>query len=203
MIVWSGTGRSLSVDTSVSSEQAELLLDVAEVAIRASFNGTQFPGPDLRQLPDRLQQPCGAFVTLHVDGQLNGCIGNIDTDQPLGACIARLAVQAAFEDPRLPQLKRADLHRLHIEVSLLSPHAEVAADSRAHLIEQLTPGVHGLIIASGPHRAVFLPSVWAQLPDREQFLDQLLRKAGLSTTAWPSDMRSELFTTDSFGRQLG
>jgi len=193
----------LSRDTPVTAEQAELLLDIAELSIRAHFIGTRFPGPDVRQLPERLRQPCGAFVTLHVDGQLNGCIGNIDTNDPLGMCIARLAIQAAFEDPRLPQLTEADLHGLQIEVSLLSPHTEVPAGTRAQLIGQLTAGVHGLIIASGHHRAVFLPSVWAQLPDPEQFLDQLLRKAGLATTRWPSDMHAEVFTTESFGRQLG
>lgn len=198
--------RSLSRDasvTSVTSEHAELLLDIAEVSIRARFDGTRFPGPDLRRVPERLRQPCGAFVTLHVDGQLNGCIGNIDTNDPLATCIALLAIQAAFEDPRLPPLTEADLYGLHIEVSLLSPHTGVPAGTRAQLIGQLTPGVHGLIIASGHHRAVFLPSVWAQLPDPEQFLDQLLRKAGLATDRWPSDMHAEAFTTESFGRQLG
>jgi AmmeMemoRadiSam system protein A len=150
-----------------------------------------------------MQQPCGAFVTLYVDGELNGCIGNIDSRDPLGACIATLAVQAAFEDPRLPKLHREDLDGLHIEVSLLSPRGEVPANSRSQLLEQLTPGVHGLIIASEHHRAVFLPSVWAQLPVPDHFLDQLLRKAGLSTRGWPNDMHAEVFTTESFGRQLG
>lgn len=194
---------SLSRDGPVTSEHAELLLDIAERAIRARLDGTPPPGPDVRQLPEPMQRPRGAFVTLHVSGRLNGCIGNIDTSDPLGACIARLATQAAFEDPRLPELTWADLETLHIEVSLLSPHTEVPSDSRAQLLDQLAPHAHGLIIASGPHRAVFLPSVWDQLPEPDQFVDQLLRKAGLSTTRWPSDMHAEAFTTESFGRHLG
>ena len=194
---------SLSLDTTVTIDQAEMLLDLAEVAIRARLDGSHFPGPDVVQLPERMQQPCGAFVTLHVDGQLNGCIGNIETSDPLGACIPKLAIQAAFEDPRLPELRRDDLEGLHIEVSLLSPRSVVPADSKEQLIEQLTPGVHGLIIASGRHRAVFLPSVWAQLPIPDHFLGQLLHKAGLSANTWPSDMQAEVFTTESFGRQLG
>ena len=201
-IVWSGTEHSLSPEVMATAEQAEQLLDIAELAIRARLDGTQHPGPDVHQLPQHMQQPCGAFVTLHISRQLNGCIGNIDASDPIGACVARLAVQAAFEDARFPPLTSADLDVLHIEVSLLSPHAEVPAASRAQLIEQLTPGVDGLIVASGHHRAVFLPAVWDQLPDPEQFLDQLLRKAGLPTTTWPSDMHAELFTTESFGRQL-
>jgi AmmeMemoRadiSam system protein A len=193
---------SLSHEAPVTLDQAELLLDITELAIRARLGGTRYAGPDVRRLPERMQQPCSAFVTLHVDGELNGCIGNIDCGDPLGACISKLAIQAAFEDPRLPELSRDDLADLHIEVSLLSPLAEVPAESRAQLFEQLVPGVHGLIIASGQHRAVFLPSVWAQLPVPDHFLDQLLRKAGLSTTGWPDDMHADVFTTESFDRQL-
>ncbi len=109
MIVWSDTERSHlgeSSSTALTPDQAELLLDVAELAIRAELEGGHYPGPDVERLPERLRQPCGAFVTLHVGGALNGCIGNIESDQAIGACIARLAVQAAFEDHRLPRLTR-------------------------------------------------------------------------------------------------
>ena len=186
----------------MTPDQAELLLDTAELAIRACLAGTRYPGPDVERLPEQLRHRCGAFVTLHVDGQLNGCIGNVESDEPLGAGISRLAIQAAFEDPRLPQLRRRDLTGLHIEISLLSPRTEVPASTRAELLEQLTPGVQGLQIASGRRRAIFLPAVWEQLADPNDFLDQLLRKAALSTTAWPSDMYAEVFTTTSFGRNV-
>jgi AmmeMemoRadiSam system protein A len=192
----------LSFEASVTPDQAELLLDTAELAIRARVAGTPYPGPDVELLPERLQQAGGAFVTLHVDGQLNGCIGNVGGDEPLGASVSRLAIQAAFEDPRLPQLRRRDLPGLHLEISLLSPRTEVPASTRDELLEHLAPGVHGLQIASGRRRAIFLPAVWAQLADRDDFLDQLLRKADLSTTDWPNDMCAEVFTTHSFGRRL-
>lgn len=206
MIVWLVMDHSSSleaVEASITPEQAELLLDVAEVAIRAYLEGTQFPGPDVDRLPERLQQPCGAFVTLHVAGKLNGCIGNIESRHAIGACISKLAIQAAFEDPRLPRLRRQDLDDLHIEVSLLSPRTVVDATTRAELIERLTPGLHGLVITSGDHRAVFLPSVWEQLPDPHDFIDQLLRKADLPIDRWPSSIHAEVFTTESFGRTLG
>jgi len=151
-------------------------------------------------LPERLREPCGAFVTLHVDGRLNGCIGNIHSDEPIGACISKLAIEAAFEDPRLPRLRPEDLDGLHIEVSLLSPLTVVPATSRAELIEHLIPHETGLIISSDDRRAVFLPSVWGQLPVPDDFIDRLLRKAGLPTDRWPSDMHAEVFTTESFGR---
>jgi AmmeMemoRadiSam system protein A len=193
-------GHSRSHDASLTPDQAELLLDIAEATIRAHLDGTRYSGPDLSLLPERLRQPCGAFVTLQVDGRLNGCIGNIHGDEPIGASISKLAIQAAFADPRLPQLRREDLDRLHIEVSLLSPPTAVPATSRSELIEQLVPRETGLIISSGSRHAVFLPSVWGQLPLPDDFIDQLLRKAGLPTDRWPRDMRAEVFTTESFGR---
>ena len=142
-------------------------------------------------------------MTLLVHGQLNGCIGNIESDDSIGACISELAIRAAFEDPRLPELDRDDLDDLHIEVSLLSPRTAVGTHTRHELLSQLTPHVDGLIIESGRHRAVFLPSVWEQLPEPDHFLDQLLNKAGLPVDEWPSDMHAEVFTTESFGRDTG
>jgi len=179
-----------------------MLLDIAEIAIRACFNGTRYPGPDVARLPERLRQPCGAFVTLHVDGHLNGCIGNIESTEAVGACVAKLAIQAAFDDPRLPELRREDLAGLHLEVSLLSPRTAVPAGTRAELIDHLTPRVHGLILSGDSRRAVFLPSVWSQLPKPDEFVDRLLEKAGLPTTFWSPDMRAEVFTTQSFTRRL-
>lgn len=200
--MWSGMEHSLSTEASVTPEQAELLLDIAEVAIRTCLDGVRYPGPDVTLLPERLRQPCGAFVTLHVNGELNGCIGNVASGDAIGACVPKLAIQAAFEDHRLPKLHRQDLPGLHIEISLLSPLTTIPADTRQALLGHLRPAVDGLIIASGSHRAVFLPSVWAQLRRPDHFLDQLLRKAGLPTTGWPTDMRADVFTTESFGRQL-
>ena len=184
----------------MTPEQAELLLDLADAAIRSCLEGARYPGPDVTLLPERLRRPGGAFVTLHVDGKLNGCIGHIESDEAIGVCVSNLAIQAAFADHRLPNLRRRDLPGLHIEISLLSPRTTIPAGTREALLEHVRPHVDGLIIAGGNRRAVFLPSVWAQLRLPDQFLDQLLRKAGLPTTGWPTDMHAEVFTTESFGR---
>jgi len=186
----------------VTPQQADLLLDIAEIAIRSRLDGVRYPGPDVTRLPERLTQPCGTFVTLHVDGKLNGCIGDMAGDHAVGTMVSRLAIRAAFEDTRLPKLRRRNLSGLHIDVSLLSPRSAAPAGTRADLLDHLRPSIDGLIITSGDHRAVFLPSVWAQLPRPDQFVDQLLRKAGLAVGGWPSDMHAETFTTESFGRQI-
>jgi AmmeMemoRadiSam system protein A len=194
---------SRHVQPDLGEAEEELLLDLAEVAIRACLEGTRFPGPDTHRLPEPLLRPCGAFVSLHVDDDLNGCIGNLDADDPIGACVPRLAIQAAFEDPRLPRLRRADLAHLVIEISLLSPRTAVPASTRSELFAHLIPFEHGLVLAARDRRGVFLPSVWEQLPDPDDFVDHLLHKAGLPRDEWPSTMSAELFTTRTIERRLG
>ena len=73
---------------------------------------------------------------------------------------------------------------------------------RVMLLHVLRPGDDGLIIGSGRHQALFLPSVWQQLPQPDDFVDQLFRKAGLRPEPWPTDLAASVFTTDTFHRSL-
>jgi AmmeMemoRadiSam system protein A len=187
----------------LTAEERELLLDIAESEIKAALGVGARRDLDLDRLPPALAAPGGAFVTLHVGGRLNGCIGTIESDDPIALSVARLAVQSAFEDPRLPALRREDLPQLDIEISLLSTPHPIPASTRAELLADLRPGIDGLIIAAGRFRAVFLPVVWRQLPDPDEFLDHLLRKAGLPTFGWPDRMQAEVFTATCLARDLG
>jgi AmmeMemoRadiSam system protein A len=183
-----------------ASADGELLLDLAERSIRTALAVEPVADPAPAPLPAHLQAPRGAFVTLFVDGRLNGCIGAIDTPEPLPSCIARLARSAAFADPRLPALRRQDLPALTIEVSILSPLEPIASGTRAEVLAAVRPHAHGLQIESGRRRGVFLPDVWAQLPDPDDFLDHLLAKAGLHPRTWPADLRAHRFATTAFVR---
>ena len=120
----------------------------------------------------------GVFVTLHVAGKLRGCIGVVEGLEPLGEGIARCAASAALEDPRFPSLKKEELQDLSIEISLLSPLAPIRP-------EEIAIGRHGLYIAQGSHRGLLLPQVATEHHlDREQFLAETSRKAGLPREAW-------------------
>jgi AmmeMemoRadiSam system protein A len=188
-------------ERSLGSGDVDLLLDIAERAIVAGLHNVRPTVPALHQLPHALRRPAGTFVTLNVRGELNGCIGSIESDEPLGVSVGRHAWSAAFTDPRLPALRWGDYEHLDIEISILSPLAPIAAPSRDELLDQLEPGVDGLLIAAGSRRAVFLPSVWEQLPSAATFLDHLVRKAGLPLDWWPDDLRALTFTADKFGRR--
>lgn len=180
---------------------ANALLDVAEAAVRSGIDGGR-PTVDPERFDATLREPRGVFVTLTVAGVLNGCIGTVESDEPLVASVARNAWSAAFADPRLPPLHAGDLAALRIEISLLSPLEHIAALTRSVVLHQLEPDVHGLMILRAPYRGLFLPSVWAQLPDPEDFLDHLLYKAGLTPGSWPRGIRALRFTVDKLVRDL-
>lgn len=180
----------------------DAMLDIAQDAIASALRGEPHAAPSIESLPEALRHPRGAFVTLTVDGELNGCIGTIEGAEPLGQAIHRLALAAAFDDPRLPALRADDYPRLTISISLLSPLSPLQVISRSELLHALRPGHDGLVISAGSRRALFLPSVWEQLPDPEDFLDQLWRKAGLRPRSWPQDMRAYRFVTAHYERSI-
>ena len=147
---------------------------------------------------EALRPPRASFVTLHKHGQLRGCIGSLQAHRPLVEDVAQNAFAAAFRDPRFSPVRADELPDLHIEISVLSPPQVLDVEDEADLLAQLRPGVDGLILQAGAHRATYLPSVWAQLPEPKAFVRELKRKAGLPADAWPPDMRVEHYTTQSF-----
>jgi AmmeMemoRadiSam system protein A len=186
---------------SPSPEDVELLLDVADDAIERALAGQRPKPPALDSLPPALRVPRGVFVTLRVGGELNGCIGAVDGVEPLGPAVARLAVSAAFGDPRLPALRPADRARLTIEISLLSPLVPIAAAGREELLSSLRPGTDGLVVAARGRRALFLPAVWEQLPQPDRFVDHLWAKAGLTPGTWPKGIETFRFTAEQHERE--
>jgi AmmeMemoRadiSam system protein A len=182
----------------LTAEEGARLLEVAHDSIVRGLGGAGLTLPDLGTLPAGLGRPAGVFVTLEVDGQLNGCIGTITPDQALAHATARHARSAAFEDPRLPLLRPEDYPRLTVEVSVLSALTPVAAGSPEQLLASLRPHVDGLVLTGAGRRGVFLPKVWERLPEPGEFVAHLLFKAGLPPAWWPPDAAAQRFTVQEF-----
>jgi len=138
------------------------------------------PKPEL----SRLAQNFGCFVTLNSHGQLRGCIGNIEPIKPLYKGIADNAVNAAFHDPRFPEVKASELGDIKIEVSVLTKPAPLGAKSPDEILNKLIPFEHGVILKLGSRQSTFLPQVWEQLPDKVMFLEHLAIKAGAGRNDW-------------------
>jgi AmmeMemoRadiSam system protein A len=131
-----------------------------------------------------LRENRGCFVSLHQHGNLRGCIGTIEPEQPLLDGVEANALNAAFRDPRFAPLEVKELTTTDIEISVLTVPRKLAFKDSEDLKAQLKPGVHGVILSKGWQRATFLPQVWEQLPDKEMFLKHLCQKAGLGSNCW-------------------
>ena len=153
------------------------LLDIARNSIEAALGVSK-----LELLPDEpwLKPARATFGTLTQNGRLRGCIGSLEPRRPLGEDVRHNARAAALSDPRFPPLSREELARTRIEVSLLSTPKQIDFAGHADLMAQLRPGEDGLILECGEARGTFLPQVWESLPEPEQFVSELKRKAGLS-----------------------
>lgn len=140
-----------------------------------------------------LTLPSGAFVTLRQRGRLRGCIGRVESADPLADVVAQCAAAAAKEDPRFSPLQAHELLDLEIEISVLST-LEIAKP------EQVEPGKHGLMISRGYQRGVLLPQVAVEHRwTRERFLEETCRKGGVAPEAWrDSDTQIEVFTAEVF-----
>jgi AmmeMemoRadiSam system protein A len=121
----------------------------------------------------------GVFVSLHTrGGRLRGCIGIVEAYEPLGHALARCAASAALQDPRFSPVREEELAELLIEISLLSPPEAISPD-------HIEIGKHGLLICQAMKRGLLLPQVAIEHRlEREQFLEETCRKAGLHPKAW-------------------
>ena len=126
-----------------------------------------------------LAQSACTFVTLTKQGQLRGCIGSLSAARSLAEDVAQNARAAAFDDPRFPKLTREEWPQCEVEVSLLSSPKPLHFADEADLLAQIRAGEDGLILECDGKRATYLPQVWEGLPDKRQFLAELIKKAGL------------------------
>jgi AmmeMemoRadiSam system protein A len=168
----------MTVQKPLSESARADLLRLARGTLEAHFRGEAPP----RLASDRAEafgQSRGLFVTLRKGGELRGCIGTLAPTGDLTRVIPTYALQAAFEDPRFAPLRAEELPDCQIEVSVLTAPQETEGP------EQIEIGRDGLIIEMGGRRGLLLPQVateWAF--DRERFLAEVSRKAGLPPDAW-------------------
>ncbi|SDG42750.1 AmmeMemoRadiSam system protein B [Roseospirillum parvum] len=175
------------------------LLELASGSIAAGLAGDgKGPAP----LPSAaraaaLAEPGASFVTLTLDGRLRGCIGSPTAHRRLDLDVWANAWAAAFGDPRFAPLSAGEWPRVELSVSVLSRPEPFPVENRADLLARLRPGVDGLILSDQGRRALFLPQVWAQLPEPGVFLEHLLIKAGLPRDHWSAGLRAERFIARS------
>lgn len=175
-------------------EIGPVLLSVARGALLEEFGGEISTEPPA----DWLEERAASFVTLHLAGELRGCIGTIQAHRSLWQDVRANAKSAAFRDPRFPPLGESELDRVVLDVSLLSPLAPIEFVSETDLLAQIRQHEDGLLIEHGSHRGTFLPAVWHQVASPDEFLRRLKNKAGLESEFWSADLRIFRYTTRSW-----
>jgi AmmeMemoRadiSam system protein A len=187
----------------LAPDQRRTLLWIAHEAILSVLERRTFSVEDGPPAAAELSEPRGVFTTLYLRGepsaellpllQLRGCVGYVVPVAPLYRAVAQTARAAAFEDSRFPPVTIDEALRLKISLSVLSRLFSIRP-------EAVEVGRHGLLISDGPRRGLLLPQVPVEHGwDRQAFLEQTCRKAGLPLNAWRATATIDAFTAEVFG----
>jgi AmmeMemoRadiSam system protein A len=176
----------------LNERDQQLLLQVVRHAVGAHLAGSSPITPEIRS--GVLTERHGAFVSIHKGRDLRGCIGNINPAGPLYVTAAECAIAAAVGDSRFTPMTCDGLREVTFEISVLS---------RMELVQnpnEIQVGVHGVLISKRNAHGLLLPQVansygW----DRDRFLTETCRKAGLMPDDWKEGSAIHRFSAFVFG----
>jgi len=140
-----------------------------------------------------LNEKRSVFVTIkNSDYALRGCIGFI-SPIPLYEGVQRVAISAAFKDPRFSPLEKSELENVIFEVSVMTEPTLVSGQTLEELAEKIKIGRDGLIISNEPYSGLLLPQVPVEQKwDVGLFLENLCYKAEM-TPDFLSDENTKLW----------
>jgi uncharacterized protein len=184
-----------------SDVERRTLLELARASIRHGLAKQEALRVNEEEYPPALRENRATFVTLHRNGELQGCIGMLRATRSLVRDVAENAYAAAFEDPRGEELYAAAVEELNIHISVLTPPELLTIASEDELLKTLRPGVDGLILEERGRRGTLLPSVWENLPEPRAFVNHVKVKAGLAETYWSATIKAWRYQTESFGKE--
>ena len=173
----------LRKQTGLSEEDRATLIQIARDAIRAKLDHNSYNPPQF----ESISAEKGVFVTLTINGDLRGCIGQIRATGPLYEIVAEMAQAAAFDDPRFDPLDPDEFDQLEYEISVLSPLERVKD------FEEIKTGRDGLMVKLDYHSGLLLPQVAAEHGwNATEFLEQTCLKAGLPKSSY-RDKHAEVY----------
>lgn len=204
-------GKTAKGDTMLTEAEREYLLGLARMTLHLYLGDRSTPDPDPAELSENLKQKRGCFVTLEKRGfGLRGCIGIFERREPLYRNVISRAIAAATGDPRFPPVRWEELRDIKIEISVLTVPQDLPFDSPSDLLQKLRPHVDGVILATPYGESTFLPQVWEQLPEKEDFLGHLCLKHGAPADTWKKrhancrvqTYQALVFGEEEYGRRL-
>lgn len=178
----------------LDESEKSAILKLARIALEMHVR--EGASPEFKPETPNLETKCGAFVTLHKNGELRGCIGYIEAYKPLYETIIEMAQAASTRDSRFDPVSPDELGEIDIEVSVLSPLCKLTDFSK------IVIGRHGLLVRRGYYSGLLLPQVaveWNMSP--EVFLEETCRKAGLPRDAYKKGADVYYFSAQVFGEK--
>lgn len=175
---------SCGIEEFVQGEKdKEMLLKMSRDKLDSLYNGKQFDINNY-QISETMKKQEGCFVTLNIDGNLRGCIGYIMPRKELYKCVLDNTDNAALFDSRFTPVKKEEISKIKIEISVLSVPQKLSFSSSDELKSKLREGKDGVVLKNGNSESTYLPQVWEQLPDKENFLRSLCEKGGMDADCW-------------------
>ncbi len=157
---------------------------LAKYSIEYYLNKNKIPDIKENEVVKDFLVTRACFATLYVNEKLRGCIGDCEAYEPLYKNIIRNSIRAASIDYRFELVTLSDLPYLKVSVSVLTPPQIFKPKNKDDLLEFLKKKKPGLILEKDGNRALFLPQVWKELSQPQDFLMHLCQKAGLVPDSW-------------------
>jgi len=160
----------------LTKEEKDQLKELAKLSLYEAVLHDKRIQIDPSKLSPKLSQHLGAFVTLKENGQLRGCIGRFEPDQPLYEVIIDMAISASRYDNRFTPLTPDELKDIEIEISVLTPRHKINS------VDDVIVGKHGIYVSYGGRNGTYLPQVATDMHwDKEEFVRSCcVEKAGIS-----------------------
>jgi AmmeMemoRadiSam system protein A len=177
----------------ITAAGQQLLLEVAQRAILSTVIGTPEVKPNAE---GELARRAAAFVSLHIAGELRGCIGHLEEHDALVHTVAECARLACTVDPRFPAVTAAEMHLIDVEISILGHRERVMSPA------EIVVGQHGLVVEQDGRKGLLLPQVATEFHwTAERFVEQACLKAGLSRDGWKRGASLWRFEAQVFGNR--
>ena len=168
----------------ISDRAGYYLVDLSKECIRHFLEtGHQMAKPE--KYPLELDEELGVFVTLNKNNNLRGCIGYAEPIRTAIDATMEVALAAAFNDPRFPQVSEEEFEKLDFEVTVLTKPEIIEVAHYEQYLDEIEIGRDGLIIQKGYARGLLLPQVAVENAfTTEEFLEHTCMKAGISADSW-------------------
>jgi len=184
------------ISITLSTSEKKFLLEVARESILNYLKGNAIHNYEEGKLSAGVTQKAGAFVSLHKQNNLRGCIGRFISDEPLYRLIQKMAISSAFRDYRFNYIELQEMEEIDIEISIISPLYKIES------IDDFIPGQHGIYIKKGERTGTFLPQVGSATNwSKQEMLGHCARdKAGIGWDGW-KDAELYIYTALVFGEK--